>query len=480
MLALATLKGASWLIFSRLIGRFIDFVNLLILARLLVPADFGVTALAMALVLIIDTVLEVPVTQALVRLSEIDKKHLDTGFTLAMLRSVAVAVLTIGCAWPYSLINGDPALFPVVCVLAIGTFLKGFYSPAMVYYARTIDFRPTFIAETISKVCGLVAAILVVFTEGGYWALVANYVVAASVTTIMSHVFARYRPAFSFARINDFAGFMGWFTSSQIVSALNWQYDRLMIGAYVPDKALLGRYTVASDVANLPTQSLIGPALQPLMAAFSRMNGDRHRIGHAFLKAIRIAMLICVPACLGIALTADLVTDLLLGPKWAEAAPYLALLSVSMLPVPYYQTLNSLSLALDRPDVLFRINLIDFVIRTVAISIGFYFFSIEGVVYARLAMSVVMGGVYAIVVRRLLGLGLRRQVVNLWKVAVAGTVMVVAVYWLRMQISHVTLPVLAQMVLVASFGAASYGATLLALGLRFRLGGGRFELFDAR
>lgn len=478
MLAFATLRGASWLIFSRLFGRLVDFLNLLILARLLVPADFGVTALAVALVMIIDSVLEVPVTQALVRLPAIDRKHLDTGFTLGVLRSIAVAVVTVACAWPYSWMNGDPALVPVVCVLAIGPAAKGLISPAMVHYARNIDFRPTFIAETTSKICGLIAAVAIVYSGGGYWALVFNYVVGAVVTTVISYVFARYRPAFSLQRFSDFSSFMGWFTASQVVSALNWQYDRLLVGAYVP-RAVLGRYTVANDVSLMPTQSLIGPALQPLMSAFSRINSDRERVGLAFLKAIRIAMLICVPATLGVALTADLVTNLLLGPKWAEAAPYLALLSVSMLPVPYFQTLASMSLALDRPDILFRINLIDFIIRAVTVATGFYFLSIEGVIYARLIVAAVMGVFYMYQLRRILNLGFRRQLRNLWKVAVAGVVMAIAVYWLRTQLAGLEIHDFLEMLLIAGFGAASYGATLLALGLRLRLGGGRFELFDA-
>jgi lipopolysaccharide exporter len=478
MLAFATLRGASWLIFSRLFGRMVDFLNLLILARLLVPADFGITALAVALVMIIDSVLEMPVTQALVRLPAVDRQHLDTGFTLAILRSIAVAALTVGCAWPYSWLNGDPELVPVVCVLAIGTVVKGLSSPAMVHFARNIDFRPTFIAETTSKVCGMIAAIAIVYSGGGYWALVFNYVTGAIVTTVMSYFFARYRPAFSLQRLGDFAGFMGWFTASQIVSAVNWQYDRLMVGAYVP-KTVLGRYTVANDVALIPAQSLIGPALQPLMSAFSRMSADRERVGLAFLKAIRIAMLICVPAMLGVALTADLVTDLLLGQKWAEAAPYLALLSVSMLVVPYFQTLISLTLALDRPDILFRTNLIDCVIRVIAVTVGFHFLSIEGVIYARLCVAAVMGAFYVYQLRRLLNLGILQQVRNLWKVGAAGVVMAIAVYWLRAQLAGLGMPAFLEMALVAGFGALAYGASLLALGLRVRLGGGRFELFDA-
>ena len=94
-------------------------------------------------------------------------------------------------------------------------------------------------------------------------------------------------------------------------------------------------------------------------------------------------------------------------------------------------------------------------------------------------MAAGMGGFYAFQVRRLLTLGFRRQIQNLWKVGAAGAVMVIAVYWLRTQLVGQEIPDFLEMVVVAGFGAISYGATLLALGLRVKLGGGRFELFDA-
>src|SRR3978361_2019049 len=114
MLAMRAFTGAGWLVGSRFLGRMIDFFTLLVLARALTPADFGLMALAMSLVAIVDMILEVPVTPRLVRLKQIDKSHLDTGFTLSILRGLVITFVVIAAAWPFARINNDPHLIPVV------------------------------------------------------------------------------------------------------------------------------------------------------------------------------------------------------------------------------------------------------------------------------------------------------------------------------------------------------------------------------
>src|SRR5229473_450497 len=76
MLTTKTLLGASWTVSARLAGRLVDFVTLLVLARILTPADFGLTAIATTLVSVVDTVLEVPVILALISLRRVTKTHL--------------------------------------------------------------------------------------------------------------------------------------------------------------------------------------------------------------------------------------------------------------------------------------------------------------------------------------------------------------------------------------------------------------------
>ncbi len=477
MLAVKTIKGAGWLVFSRFVGRIIDFFTLLVLARILTPADFGLAALATSLVVVVDTMLEVPVTQALVRLPTIDKSHLDTGFTVGLMRGAVMGTILLAAAWPYSWINHDSHLVVLVAVLSLGPISRGLTSPAMVNFARQLGFRQTFILESSGKLVAAIIAMLVVLSGGAYWAIVANFVIASFASTVVSYILAPYRPAFSLARLPDFAGFIGWFSSAQLVSALNWQFDRFLIGA-LADRPTLGRYAVASDVAVIPTQSLIGPALQPVMAAFSQINADRARVCHAFLKATRFAMLISAPACVGISLTADLATDLLLGAKWEHAAPLLSLLALSVAPIPYFQTLSSVSVALDQPHVIFRLNAVDLCFRVLLISIGFYLGTVTGVSIARIALSALMFCFYLNEARRLLDVAILAQLKNLWKVAAAAVAMAAVVWILRDELSGRNYPHVVELALVTAAGTATYAVALLLLGVRLIAGGGRLELID--
>jgi PST family polysaccharide transporter len=479
MLAFKAFKGAGWLIVSRFVGRIIDFFTLLVLARSLTPDDFGLAALAMSLVLVVDTVLELPVTQALVRLKTIDQRHLDTSFTLSILRSGLIAVIILAAAWPFAALNNDPELMPLVAVLALAPVIKGLYSPAMVHFARDLGFRQTFLLEFCGKVASFVVATTTVFLGGTYWAIAANYVASSTAATIASYVLAPYRPAFSLSRLSDFAGFIGWFSSAQLVSALNWQFDRVLIGA-VAGKAVLGRYALVSDVAAIPTQNLIGPAQQSVMAAFARIGSDPERMKFAFLKAVRFVMLIAVPACVGISLTSDLVTDLLLGAKWKDAAPLLTPLALSMIPIPYFQTLYSAGLAVDRPHIIFKLNTIDLCFRLVLISIAFYLFSTTGVSFARVLLSSIMFVFYLMETKRLLQVEIWRQLKNLWQIALAAIVMAIWVLVLRHELAGRAWNDVVELGIVASTGAAAYVGTLLALGVRLIAGGGRLELVNRR
>ena len=103
MLSTKTILGASWLVSAKLGGRAIDVVTVLVLARTLTPADFGLTALAMTLIAVADTVLEIPLMQALIRLKSVTKSHLDTAFTLGILRGVLLSVVVLAAAWPFPL-----------------------------------------------------------------------------------------------------------------------------------------------------------------------------------------------------------------------------------------------------------------------------------------------------------------------------------------------------------------------------------------
>jgi O-antigen/teichoic acid export membrane protein len=159
MLATKTLLGAGWTVSSRLAGRLIDFVTVLVLARTLTPADFGLTALAMTLTVIADMVLDIPLIKALTRLERLKKSHLDTAFTLGAMRGLLLALVVLVAAWPFSRIYHDSRLLPLIALISIGPIARSLYSPAMVRYIRDMSFRRVFIAEILGKIIAFTVAI---------------------------------------------------------------------------------------------------------------------------------------------------------------------------------------------------------------------------------------------------------------------------------------------------------------------------------
>jgi O-antigen/teichoic acid export membrane protein len=465
MLTTKTLLGAGWTVSSRLTGRLVDFVTLLVLARTLTPADFGLAALAMTLTVITDMVLEVPLIPALTRLEHVEKSHLDTAFTLGALRGLLLAVVILVAAWPFSRIYNDSRLVALVAVIAIGPIARSLYSPAMVNYIRNMSFQQVFLAETFGKAVAFIVAVTVTYLGGGYWAIAANSVSTPVAAMIISYFIAPYSPKFSLAKFSDTSAFLGWLSMTQVVAALSWQFDRILLGYFV-SKADLGRYTMASDLSVLPMQSLIGPAMQPVMAAFAKINHDRDRLRRAYSKASHLTMMLAAPACVGMSLTSDLIFNVLLGPKWAAAAIYLQWLALATLPSAFYQPLHSLALATNRTSTVFRLSLIELCCKVVLMSLGLYFYSLMGVIAARGIVSLILFFLSLHAARHLVGTHAASELAHLWRVGASCVLMAVLVIMLRHELAGQHLNAALEFVIISAFGAAAYVGTLFVLGIR--------------
>jgi PST family polysaccharide transporter len=465
MLAVATLVGAGWSVLSRLTGRTIDFIVLLVLARVLTPEDFGLTALALSVVVIIDTVLEVPLIQALTRLEVVTRHHLDTAFTIGALRASIIFALVLIAAWPIGFFYDDVRLIPVVSVLALGAMSRGLVSPNMVRFTSSLNFRPVFISEVSGKLGSAALSLAVLRWGGGYWAIVASSVASPVIVAVASYVLAPYRPRFSLREWSEFREILGWISLSQLVSALNWQLDRVLLGRFIPPSTL-GQYAMASDIAALPTQTIVGPAMSPLMAAFSRINQDKNRLLHAYLRAARLAMLIAAPACIGMAMTSDLLVSVLLGAKWMEAASYLRWIALTVLLNAYFQPLHAILVATRQTRLVFKINAAELALRLAVVPILIYQYAVAGALVGRAMISIAMFGLCLAVARRFATVP--QQLYNLRTVAAACVILAVYVAAFRFYVIPTGVSDLGALLLTSGTGALVYISVLFGLGERFQ------------
>lgn len=463
-----TAAAAVWVVSVRLLTKSIDFVALLVLARLLTPADFGLVAIAMTLIFVVEAVLELPINQALVRQSTITKSQLDTAFTLAVLRGLGLAIVLALVAYPFGMIYGDTRLVGLVLALGLAPIMRGMMSPKLAVYAREIDFRRDFVIDLSGKLVSLGCSITIAWQTHSYWALVLGTVVTPLVMMITSYVVAPHFPRLTLRDWPIFAGFAGWSTLTQLLSALSWQSDRLILGRFV-SRPQLGTFTLANDLAYIPELALIKPIMRPLMSAFAHVNDSPERLRHAYERASVALLAVGSPVMIGLCLLADPIVRLMLGGKWLMAIPILQILPLSLIPPLLTAPFWSLAMAAGRPKLFTWQTLVDLVVRGGLLLIGAITAGLSGVIIGRIIASALSAVSAAWCVKILTGASVTRQIFATWRVAAACGVMTGVVYLLRPladELQGVRLAL--TLAAVVAGGGLTY---LIILGLAWRLVG---------
>ena len=359
------------LIASRLVARCIDLVTLLVLARLLSPADFGLVAIAMSVIMITEAVLELPLWQALVRLP-MTRPHLDTAFTLGLLRSLVVVLILFAIAWPAARIYGEDRLIPLICALAFAPASRSLGSAGMIEYAKNLDFSREFVLEFTGKIVAFIISVSLAWWTRSYWSLAAGTIAAPITMVILSYVLAPYRPMLTLQKWRAFASYLGWSSASQAVNAFNWQIDQLLLGRLV-SPIELGRFSMAANLAILPSQVIVSRVQSPLMVAFSHIRKDRHRLTRAYQNSATTMVAAGIPLMVGTSMVSEPLVRLILGGQWVEAAPILRWLSLAAIPIFFFAPLVPLSMALNRAKIFLRLTLLELVFKLPIVVVGAVF-----------------------------------------------------------------------------------------------------------
>ena len=465
MMTRQVLIGGVWSILSRLLGRMVDLVTLLSLARLLTPADFGVVAMAMTLVTILEAVFELPVGTVLLRQPTLTRADYDTAFTLAMLRGAALGGVALLLATPFARLYGDPRLMGLIAVLSLAPICRGLAGPRMVVFVKALKFRNSFLVDVAGRVaaCGLATTVAAAYRD--HWAIVASTVAGPAVGSLASYVLAPYRPRLSLARWSAFRHFFGWSSATQLVSAINWQCDRLLVGHLVPPAAL-GQFSMASDLSALPSQSLLAPLMVPALSALTRLNDDQARLRDAFGRFVAGLLAIGLPMLVGLSLTAEPLVALVLGGKWNEASGLIQWLALEGVPSLFIMPAWPLAMATGQVRLLFQRNLVELAVKVPLLVAAATLFGIPGVVASRLAMAVIIAAVSMHLTRQLIGLSIASQVAAHWRALLSCLVMTAAVLAARALVPIPSGSPAPHLLVDIGVGIASYAGTMVLLGFR--------------
>jgi O-antigen/teichoic acid export membrane protein len=418
--------GGILLVGARMISRIFDLIAMLILARILEPSDFGLVAVAASVVAILDTTLEMPINQALVRLAEITEIQYDTAFTLSLLRGLVLTTVLVMAAVPIASAYNDPRLVFLIGALSFAPALRSLVSPRLAMFQKQMIIWRDLAIEFTGKLAGFACSVAMALATHSYWSIAVGTVIFPAVMAIVSYVLAPYRPRLSLSEMPIFAGFLGWMSAAQVVNALNWQCERLLLGRF-KSASQLGLFSTASDITSIPFLAIFGPIMRPLLAAFAQLRDHPERLSRSYQSAANAAVAVGLPIVVGISLVASPIVRLILGEKWLDDIFLVHWLSLSLVPALFSIPAYSLIMMFGETKTLFLRNILELGIKFPIATFGIWKFGFPGLIVARLISECSVNLFSILTVRRLIGLSVFDQLLSPWRSIASVSLMTPAV-----------------------------------------------------
>lgn len=415
-------SGAAWMIIARFATRAIGIVSTLILARVLMPEDFGLVAMATSLVALIELLRAFGFDTALIQNQSASRDHYDTAWTFNALFGLGAAIAVCLLAGPAADFYKEDRVMPVMWVLAIGIAMQGFENVGIVDFRKYLQFDRDFLFALGSKVAAFVATVGVAIWLRSYWALVIGVLFGRFWSLGASYWMHPYRPRFSLAARRELIGFSKWLLLNNTLLYLKSRASDFVIGS-VSGARSLGLFNMSYEISNLPTTEIVMPINRAVFSGYAQIAGDRGRLRTGFINVIAVIGAFAVPAGLGIAATSPLLVPLALGPRWLDAIPLIQVLSIYGVLIALQTNTLYVYIALGEPRTASLLNGLHVLLLVPSLIFATRLDGAVGAAWACLIVAVVTTPVNLVVLVRRVGLAPRDLLLASWRPLVAATVM---------------------------------------------------------
>lgn len=417
-------KGAALLLASKVAGQILGLASTIIVARFLLPDDYGVFAAAMSLMVLISLFVEFPVSQAIIHLQEADEDDYDTAFTINLLRSAVVALLLLALALPMANFLKEPRVGPVIAALAGYTILFGLKNPRMEWFVRKMDFSREASLEVVSKLAQLVFSAGFAVVLHSYWALLIGITVAGAIQVVLSYIMRPVMPRFTLKSFKRLFNYSIWMAGNTILGQVYQLIDTLTLGR-VTGAASLGAYSMGSLLSGRIVEAIWMPASRSLFAAFSQIQNDQKRLANACFNSVSLMAFFLVPVAIIMFIFAEPIVFILLGNQWDIAVPVMQVMAAISLVFIIWTPLQAALMGTGRTRTLF--------VRALAFLVVYFPLAVwsvmQGGLMGLMVSKLVFVGLFTFVdftlFRQIIGLSYVRQAAAVFRPAIGGISMVI-------------------------------------------------------
>jgi len=346
------LQAGGWAGAGFVLDKVVAAIQLMVVARLLTPADFGVMAASGAIVLAFATISELGLESALIAKAEVDREDLAVAWTVAIARGLAMAT----CLWVTADLIGQamqmPQLALVLQVHAWALVLQGLSSPAMAILLKNLDLRRRVSMDLVRRLIEAGATITFALWFRHVWALLAGQLVGMCLGSFLSFWAAPFRPRLSLSRpARDY--FLRYGKQLNITTLCIFGVmsgGELVIGRILGQDAL-GLYQIALAIPLLLGVRVTVLIHQISMPTYALLQRDRPGAARVFELQMGLVGFIFIPLAAGVAVLAPVIVPLAFGPQWLGIVDPLRMLCLYAVCAGYLSVMTALQHGASRPDL---------------------------------------------------------------------------------------------------------------------------------
>lgn len=359
-----------------------------ILARLLVPRDFGLLSMVTAISVFAERVKDLGLSDATVQSGQITHDKVSRLFWINLLICVVIAVLLAALAPAIGRFYGEPRLLEISLVIASTFVLSGLVIQHEALLRRQLQFGRLAIIQLGSVAVSLGVAIVLAYRGFGYWALVAREFVRAFCYFVGTWVFCRWRPGSprSSGDVSSFLRFGKNVTGYNIVRFLSRSLDRILLGR-VYGSYWVGMFDNAGKLLEVPVAQIRYPVMSVAFPALSAIQDEEDRFRRYYENASRMIAFLVTPVVVFSLIFADAIVGLLLGPQWEQAVPIFRILAIGALVAPLGQLVGPSLMASGKTKEYFWVGFASALILVACLVIGAWTLGPTGVAWGKSAAT---------------------------------------------------------------------------------------------
>ncbi len=400
------------------------FVIFVVFAHLLTPEEFGVCALATAIVCTVNLFLFQGFGDALIQVETLDDDYTSTVFWTNMMLAVGMIALLQIIALLGPTLFAEPMIGPVIAWLSLLCIPQAMVSVHSALARRALDLRVFAIRTIVGYLVGGAVGVVLALNGWGVWSLVASQLVQAVVIVLVMWRSSDWRPRFRFSVLafRELLQFTKHFMAASMISSCIDDFGSVLIGLSL-DVTAVGYYALALRVMRAVITVTMMPLQMVMMPVLSRIANNRAELNAAYTNMVIMVSTIWVPAVAGLGLLAPDLLPMVFGDHWQSSVAVLQAMCFASVTMPLWAFSGQALSAIGRPDAFARLAYWQLGLYCLVFPAASHF-GVFAVGWAWSALSAVMVPVALVILRQSFGLDVTALLVKTARIGLAGAVMV--------------------------------------------------------